>query len=127
MKRLLWLWGPPLAQMGAIFFASAIPNLKTLPGDMSDHVGHFIGYAILGLVALRACAGARWEGITYRSSWQAWTISACYGAFDEFHQRFVPGRSPAVDDWMADALGAAVMIVGIALAAAGHRVEQREV
>jgi VanZ family protein len=28
-----------------------------------------------------------------------------YGASDEWHQSFVPGRYPAVSDWLADAAG----------------------
>jgi len=114
----LKLWGPPLLQMIAIFFASAIPNLKRLPGDVSDHTGHFIGYAVLGALVLRACAAARWHGVTIRTAAVAWAICALYGATDEFHQRFTPGRTPAVDDWIADAAGAAAaVLVGLVAAA----------
>jgi hypothetical protein len=33
-------------------------------------------------------------------------IGSAYGAIDEFHQYFVPGRSCDVWDWLADTLGA---------------------
>jgi VanZ family protein len=107
----LRLWGPALLQMAAIFVASSLPNLKRLPGDVSDHTGHFVGYAMLGALVLRACAGARWDGVTARTSFRAWAICAIYGATDEFHQMFTPGRTPAVDDWVADAVGVAAAIV----------------
>jgi VanZ family protein len=43
----------------------------------------------------------------------AWVICACYGVTDEWHQRYVPGRFPSVDDWVADALGAAAAVIGL--------------
>jgi VanZ family protein len=113
--------------MGLIFGASSIPNLTTLPGNLSDHAGHFVGYGMLGVAALRAFAGADWDRLAAAVCVRAWTLAAVYGATDEFHQRFVPGRSPAVDDWVADALGAAAVIAVLAIAAAGRRLEKREV
>jgi VanZ family protein len=34
-----------------------------------------------------------------------------YGASDEFHQRFVPGRTADVLDWLADSLGACAFVI----------------
>jgi VanZ family protein len=127
VKRALGLWMPVAAQMAVIFGASSIPNLTTLPGNLSDHAGHFVGYGLLGLAALRAFASAEWTGVTMRAIVSAWTLAAVYGATDEFHQRFVPGRTPAVDDWAADALGAAAAILIVGVACAGRRLENREV
>jgi VanZ family protein len=36
-----------------------------------------------------------------------------YGASDEFHQYFVPGRQADVFDLMADSLGAVVLVAGV--------------
>lgn len=38
--------------------------------------------------------------------WLAVLMTAAYGAFDEYHQRFTPERTPEVADWLADTLGA---------------------
>lgn len=92
--------------MIAIFIASSIPDLTELPGGISDKTGHFWGYALLGLFVARAVAGARTAGVTAGSSLAAVALSSAYGATDEFHQRFVHGRSPDVHDWIADTLGA---------------------
>jgi VanZ family protein len=35
-------------------------------------------------------------------------IASAFGATDEVHQSFVPGRNADVADWVADTLGAAV-------------------
>jgi VanZ family protein len=65
---------------------------------MSDKTGHFLAYGGLGMLVLRAVAGARWGGVNANTSFAAWGITAAYGVSDEFHQRFVVGRTAAVDD-----------------------------
>lgn len=129
MIRFLILWGPALAQMAVIYAASSLPRVPTLPGGLSDHAGHFIGYALLAALFLRALAGAGWAGVTWRTAGLAWGLSALYGASDEWHQRFVAGRFAAVDDWIADVLGAATAAVTLAAIAAviARRREGREV
>ena len=106
-----WLWAPAVVVMAAIFFISSLSDLSPLPGDVSDKTGHFAGYAVLGLAVLRAMARARLSGVTARSAARSWLVCLAYGASDEFHQRFVPGRTPALDDLAADAAGAATAIL----------------
>lgn len=119
----LWLWGPVWLQMALIFIASSIPNLTHLPGNMSDKTGHGIGYGLLGLVLLRALAGARAAGVTLRIVLLTIVCATAYGVSDEFHQRFVPGRTADVHDVAADAIGASAAALGawaILKAAAPH-------
>ncbi|MEO8070787.1 MAG: VanZ family protein [Acidobacteriota bacterium] len=97
--------------MAVIFAASSIPDMTSLPGNVSDKTGHFTGYAILGALVVWALAGARAAGLSAGAGLRALAISVAYGASDETHQRFVHGRSPALDDWLADSLGAATAIV----------------
>jgi VanZ family protein len=33
-----------------------------------------------------------------------------YGGLDEWHQSFIPGRTPDMGDWIADTIGAAIAI-----------------
>jgi VanZ family protein len=127
MTRWWGLWLPAMAQMAIIFGASSIPDLTALPGGMSDHTGHFIGYALLGALVLRATAGGRWRGVTARAGWQAWLVAVIYGVTDEWHQHFIHGRTPDVHDWVADAAGAGLAICVAVIAAAGARLEGREV
>jgi VanZ family protein len=67
---------------------------------------HFTEYFILSLLILRAIRGGRH---TTRFAWAlaAIGIVAAYAALDEFHQSFVPGRTPAVMDVLIDASGGA--------------------
>lgn len=106
----LWIWGPAAAVMAAIFVASSLSSLPRVPGDPSGYAQHFLAYALLGGLSLRGFARARWTGVTVRAALSGWLMAAAYGATDEFHQRFVPGRFAGADDWVADALGAALAV-----------------
>lgn len=104
--RLLWLWGPVTAAMAGIFTLSAM-SAPPQPVQVSDKTEHFVGYGVLGAVTLRATAGGTLSGLTGGAAAAAWTIATLYGASDEFHQGFVPGRTPDRYDLLADATGAA--------------------
>lgn len=128
--RWVWIWGPAAAMMTAIFIASSIPDLTELPVGMADYTGHFVGYAMLGGLLLRAIAEARWDRVSARATAAAWFFSALYGISDEFHQRYVHGRSPDMADWWMDLLGAGVAIMAIYLVARSvqaHRAKTRAV
>jgi hypothetical protein len=108
-----FLWGPVVLQMIVIFIASSIPYLGALPGGMSDKSGHGIGYGILGALLLRALSGGRLQSVTWPRVAAALVLATLYGISDEFHQSFVPGRSPDAMDVLADSIGAA-LAVGVA-------------
>ena len=96
--------------MVALFLLSSRSDLAPLPGDISDKTAHFAAYFVLAALALRATSGARWAGVTVRSAAGAFAVAAAYGALDELHQLMTPGRFAAVDDFVADALGALTAI-----------------
>lgn len=104
--------------MAGIFVVSGIQDLTAVPGGISDKAGHALAYGALSVFMLRALAGARVTGVTWGRGVLAWIITAAYGVTDEVHQLFVTGRFAAVDDWVADAAGAAIalVIVGVGLA-----------
>ena len=87
-----------------------------------DLAAHAIVYAGLGwLAGMTLRAGAKpWRG------WQLWAapiaFAAAYGASDEVHQFFVPGRYCALADWMADVVGAVAVQIAFLLRNR-HRVE----
>jgi VanZ family protein len=106
LRSPLFLWGPVVLMLLVIFAASSIPNLKGLPGNMSDKSGHSIGYGLLGGLLLRALSGGRVRGVTWSRGIAAITLATLYGVTDEFHQLFVPGRSADRYDVLADCIGA---------------------
>lgn len=115
-------WLPAIAVAALIFTMSTfhgdeLPAIDTGLGDLLppwlverlDKVAHFTVYAALGAAchrALRRRIPSRLAlGLTV-------LVCAAYGVSDEWHQVYVPGRSPDVLDWLADVSGS---LVGAAL------------
>lgn len=74
---------------------------------------HFTEYAILGV--LWSLALHSLPIVRRHSLWIAFVASAAYAVFDEIHQSFVSGRTPAVKDVMIDSAGAlfGIIVFGI--------------
>jgi VanZ family protein len=101
--------------MAVIFAASSLPG-SDVPGHFSVYA-HFAEYAILGLLlflALRATLDTRTAALV------ALAVASFYGATDEVHQVFTPGRVPDPLDWVTDTAGAAFGIL-VALAVLARR------
>ena len=107
---LLSLWAPVVAFMALIFAVSAM-SAPPAPSNVGDKTLQFLAYGVLAALSLRATSGGRLAGLSAPSALAAWLVAVCYGVTDEFHQRFVPGRSPDPADVMADAAGAALAVV----------------
>ena len=110
MAGFLGRWGPALVIMAVIFVASATPGEELPNAGRFDMLlkkgGHFLGYALLGAACLRGLAWRR--GPARRDLEVAILMALLYAASDEIHQRFTPGRTPAVSDVLLDGVGAAV-------------------
>jgi VanZ family protein len=104
---LIGVWAPVAIYMALIFAGSSISRPPQVGPDVSDKLLHFVVYAGLGVVIVRAIS-RRWTApVTARVAVRAALIAAAYGASDEFHQAFVPERDAEVLDLAADAAGAA--------------------
>lgn len=90
-----------------------------VPGRFGS-LGHFVGYAVLGALAFMAVRG---DGSGRRAVALAVLFCAVYGITDEFHQSFVPGRSPDVFDWGVDTIGAlcGALLVSLTTSRAARR------
>jgi VanZ family protein len=93
--------------MAIIFFVSA-KSSAPVPQQVSDKTAHAAAYAVLGVLAVRAVGGGLPCRVTLSVALAALAIASGYGAFDEGHQWFVPGRSADVADWCADTAGAVI-------------------
>jgi VanZ family protein len=103
MRRAFLLWLPVILYMAAIFYVSSLPQPPVPPGG--DKPWHILAYLGLGVVTVRAVAGGLPPAIDARVAAFAMAIAIGYGATDELHQAFVPGRSAQVADLVADAIG----------------------
>jgi VanZ family protein len=101
-----------MAYMAGVFWLSSqsiVPGAGLMPEWLDrDWLHHGVAYAGLALVTLRAAAGGRRSGIGVASVTLAWLIVVAYGATDEWHQSFVPGRTADLRDVAADGAGAAL-------------------
>ena len=88
-----------------IFFMSSIPG-SGLPPNLGfwtivAHFSEFAVFAALVAIALDYKVSSRLLVVLL-----AVVIASAYGASDEFHQLFVPGRFTDVADWITDTCGA---------------------
>lgn len=118
LSTALRYWAPLVVYCAAIFAASALPAGR-MAFDLFPHADkliHAAEYGILGVLALRA-AGPGLPGMLLRSEavLVAVLFSLAYGALDEVHQSYVPGRAMDFVDLVADVTGA-----GIAASAYGR-------
>ena len=94
-------WGPA-AIWAAVLFLLSQSRLDSGSAWLSinDKVAHLGLYLVLG----GTLAWARfWRG---RGAILPFLLLGIgYGALDEWHQSFVPGRDPSAGDWVADAAG----------------------
>lgn len=78
----------------------SLPMANLFPHQ--DKVQHFLAYLPLGLLAWRAFG--HWiRSALWRLGFGA-LFCLVYGISDEWHQSFVPGRTPDVADWLTDGL-----------------------
>ena len=107
MERRPALLVPVVLYMAAIFYVSSLPQAP-LPAGVGDKPTHALAYLILGVLVARALGGGLPVRLTWATILLALAITIGYGASDELHQRFVPGRSADLMDLYADALGACI-------------------
>jgi VanZ family protein len=100
------LWLPVIAWCALIFTLSSFSKLPAPPSGISDKHEHFVAYAILGALFLRALAKGRLTGVSMGIALVAVLSTVAYGATDELHQYFVPGRDCSLGDLLADTAGA---------------------
>jgi VanZ family protein len=114
MQRLFQLLSrmlPMILVMGGIFFLSGIPGDRLMLPDIAniDKIAHIVAYGILAITVFYAFGpwfrpmNPRWLTLT--------VILVCilYGISDEYHQSFIPNRTPSFFDLLADGFGALIV------------------
>ena len=99
-------WIPSIVFALLIFFLSSeshIPGANMAP----DYVEHFLVYGVFSLTIVWGLTGGLRRKLAPGLAAAAFFIATLYGATDEFHQFFVPGRDSSLSDLAADAVGAA--------------------
>lgn len=108
-----------------IFYFSSQSNLPEVARPIfaaSDKVAHFLEFAFMGGLLFLTFANAGWR------PWDAplaIALGAIYGATDELHQVFIPGRTADTFDALFNALGAVAAV--LILAYLDHRMHPTQV
>jgi len=96
MLAILW--------MAIIWIISSIPS-KDLPSfsmfgiDKLAHFGVYFVWGILVNLYLKTCGAGK------KVYWIVYLMMLIAAALDEYHQKYIPGRSVTVYDFMANAAG----------------------
>ena len=106
LTRSVLAWGPAVLWAAVLFFSSSrsdVPGASLFDWvPAGDKLVHLIAYGVLGALLAR---GRRLQGHVPHAVLVL--TGAVYGASDEWHQSFVPGRQVSVLDWVADLCGVA--------------------
>lgn len=109
--RLALRWGPAVLWAAMIFGLSSMSSLPRPPGGFTDKHAHFGTYGVLAALVVWGLTDRAPARTTWVTAAAAVALAALYGASDEWHQSFVPGREPSALDIAADTAGAAIAAV----------------
>jgi VanZ family protein len=114
VNRYLVAWGPALAGALVLF---GLSELRSVPAALEPLTRipslliHVMIYTAFGLTLAWARVRTGEGGLDPERAGRVRThapflgLGIVYGALDEWHQSFVPGRTPSVLDWLADVTG----------------------
>jgi VanZ family protein len=111
-KNFLFYQFPWQFLMLIIFIQSSIGSIK-LPDIEFDLADKFLHFLVFGILAILTARGFRNSNINVLKKYYisfAILICVLYGASDEIHQYYVPGRHSSWEDWIADILGVVFMV-----------------
>lgn len=99
-------FAPAAAWALVILGFGSIPSPTIPAGPLTDKLGHFLMFGVLGALLAYGLQGAQVAASL------AWPLLAgiVIGTLDELHQRGVPGRSSDWRDLLADTAGCAIAL-----------------
>jgi VanZ family protein len=108
-----WRWSLVAGYLVTVFVASSRSTIPAFAARYSDKVLHAAAYAVLAVLLIWARTRGRLGSAGWRDGVFAVLGCVVYGATDEFHQWFVPGRQADVYDLLADFVGALIAVGAI--------------
>lgn len=100
--------------MGVVFALSSVPGSSLSPMEFPD--AHLIAHSLLfGMLYFLAYRAFKYQSYSRFLSEFSLLISLLlvmlYGASDEYHQSFTPGRSEELKDFLIDTVAAVVVLI----------------
>ena len=111
-QRKIWLVYVPLVLYWIILFtATTLPGPQLPDIHIGDKIEHFSAFFILSIFLNLTLIFQRKSYLLFKFA-KLVTVIIClsYGAIDELHQMFIPGRTADIRDWLADSTG---VILGV--------------
>lgn len=107
-RKFLIFWFPVLIYCVIIFIVSSMqrPPIPDIDIPNFDKFLHMVEYGILSYLTIRALTGSEVRLPRGGLIMLAVIFATLYGASDEIHQIFVPGKSADILDLLADFIGA---------------------
>ena len=107
---------PVILYAGVIITLSSIPNLNPPPIKIlaADKLAHFVEYGIFAFLAFRSFSRIGRLSSPRRAFFFAAMFVCIFAVFDEYYQRFVPGRHFDIYDILTD-LGGALAVLALLL------------
>ena len=113
-KKKLFVFTPLIIYWIILFIATSLPVQSVPAIAISDKINHFLAYFILSVLLNLALIFQRKSIFFFNNAAAAAVIIASvYGALDEIHQIFIPGRFAEVLDWLSDTAGAVLGVLFI--------------
>lgn len=115
-RKKLFVYTPLAVYWLLLLSATSLPVQNVPPIGINDKINHLVAYAFLGVLLYLTLIYQRKSEFLFNNAFAAAVIIASvYGALDELHQIFVPGRFAELLDWIADLSGSflGVLIVSV--------------
>ncbi len=94
-----------------LFIFTSIPSSRVPNVGVNDKTEHSTAFFILGcLLNLMLYYQDASPFLKKHYNWATIFFGFLYGALDELHQKFVPGRSCDIFDWISDASGILIAV-----------------
>ena len=104
---------PALLFAAAIITVSSIPNLKAPQLKMLafDKMAHFLEYAVFAWLTIRSFSQIGPRVSDNQAFFLAALFVSLFAVFDEYYQRFIPGRQFDIYDIIIDVCGALAVLI----------------
>lgn len=102
-SRRAWIWSGLLIIIISTLSGQSSLAVPSHPVLSHDKLAHFLVFGLVATSLIRAFP-QHWS--TLRRILTATVITSLFGALDEFHQSFTPGRHSDPMDWVFDTAGA---------------------
>ena len=102
-RKKLFVYAPLIVYWTILFIATTLPVESIPTFAISDKIHHLGAYFILSALLYLTLIYQRKSKTLFMNAPSATILLASiYGALDEIHQIFVPGRFADILDWLAD-------------------------